>query len=85
MIKEQLEKLSPETLNRLNDALHETLCKTIITLLRDTIVNPGLTKEEIQSARDLAEVKPDNDAAKEHLEFLESEEVREAVERYYSF
>lgn len=83
MNREQLEKLSPEVQERLNAALHETLCKTIITLLQDTSKNPGLTKEEIQSAKEFTEIKPGTDAAKELLEFLDSEEVREAVERYY--
>ncbi len=73
--REQLEKLSPETLDCLNDVLHETLCKSIITLLKDTLENPGLNKQEIQSARDSLELKPDTDGAKELLEFLDSEEV----------
>jgi hypothetical protein len=36
MNKEDLEKLSPETLGQLNDALHEEVCKSIITLMKDT-------------------------------------------------
>ena len=79
MAKEQFEKLSTEVQDQLNDALHETLCKSIITLLQDTLKNPGLMKEEIQSTKDFAELKPDTDAAKDLLEFLDSEEVREAV------
>ncbi len=72
MNKEQYEKLSPEAQAQLNDSLHETLCESILTLLEDSIENSDLTKEEVQSARDFAQLKPDTDAAKELLEFLNS-------------
>ena len=78
---ELLEKLSPEALSQLYDGLYEEFCKTIIKLLKGTLENPGLTEEEIQSAKGFAELKPDSEAAKELLEFLESEEVKEAVVR----
>ncbi len=45
--KEQYEKLSSDVQVQLNSTLHETLCESIITLLKDSIENPGLTKEEI--------------------------------------
>ena len=54
MNKEQYEKLSPEVQGQLNEALHGALCESIITLLKDTIENPGLTNEEVQSAREFA-------------------------------
>ncbi len=79
MNKEQYEKLSPDTQAQLNDTLHETLCESIITLLKDSIENSDLIKEEVQSARDFAEIKPDTEAAKELLEFLESDEVKETL------
>lgn len=79
MNKEQYEKLSPETQTQLNDTLHETLCESIITLLKDSIENSDLTKEEVQSAREFAEMKPDIDTARELLGFLDSEEVRKAL------
>lgn len=79
MNKEQYEKLSPETKGQLNDTLHETLCESIITLLKDSIENSDLTKEEVQSVREFSELKPDTDAVRELLEFLDSEEVKEAV------
>ncbi len=82
MNREQYEKLSPKVQAQLNDTLHETLCESIITLLKDSLENPGLVNEEIQSARDFAKIKPDTDAAKELLEFLDSEEVIKAIERY---
>jgi hypothetical protein len=44
MNKEDLEKLSPETLGLLNDALYEELCKSIITLIKDSLKNLILTK-----------------------------------------
>ncbi len=84
MNEEQYKKLLPEVQAQLNDTFHETLCESIITLLKDSIENNDLIKKEVQSAREFAKIKPDTDAAKELLEFLDSEEVREAVERYYS-
>ena len=78
MNREDLEKLSPEVLGQLNDALHEVLCESIITLLKDTLKNPGITKEEIKAAREFAELKPNTKAAQVLLEFLESEKVKEA-------
>ena len=78
MNKEDIEKLSPEVLGQLNEALHEVLCKTIIKLLKDTLKNPGITKEEIKAAREFAELKPNTKAAQVLLEFLESEKVKEA-------
>ena len=47
MNKEDLEKLSPKTLGQLNDALHEVLCKSNITLMKDSLENPGIAKEKI--------------------------------------
>ena len=79
MNKEDLEKLSPETLGQLNDALHEVFCESIITLMKDTLKNPGITKEEIKSAKEFAELKPNTKAAQILLEFLENEKVKEAL------
>jgi hypothetical protein len=79
MNKELYDKLSPEAQHQLNEALHETLCESSITLIKDTIENPGLTKEEVQSARDFADLKPDTDAAREFLEFLDSDIVKDAL------
>lgn len=79
MNKEQYEKLSPDTQGQLNDTLYETLCESIITLLKDSIENSDLTKEEVQSAREFAEMKHDTDAARELIEFLDSEEVKELL------
>jgi hypothetical protein len=79
MKREDLEKLSPETLGLLNDALHEVLCESIITLMKDTLKNPGITKEEIKSAKEFAELKPNTKAAQRLLEFLESEKVKKAL------
>ncbi len=42
MNKEQYEKLSPEVQDQLNDTLHEILCESIITLLKDSIENSDL-------------------------------------------
>ena len=63
----------------INDELHKVLCETIITLLQDTLKRPGITAEEIEAAREFAELKPDTKAAKELLEFLERGEIKEAL------
>ncbi len=78
MNKEQYEKLSPEVQAQINETIHVTLCESIITLLNDSIENHGLTKEEVQSARKFAEIKPDTDAVRVLLEFLDSDMVKEA-------
>ncbi len=78
MNREALEKLSPEVLGQLNEALHEVLCESIIPLLKDTLKNPGIIEEEIKAAREFTELKPNTKAAQVLLEFLESEKVKEA-------
>ena len=82
-IQEKLEKtlggLSPDTLDKLYDELHEFMCKSIISLLQDSIAGPGISEQQIDTAREFAETKPDTEAAKELLEFLDSEEVQEAL------
>ena len=84
-IKEKLEEilggLPSDTLDELYDEMHEVLCKSIIGLLQDSIAGPGLSEEQIGSAREFAKVKPDTEAAKEVLEFLDSEEVKDALIR----
>lgn len=67
---EDLEKLSPEVLGQLNDALHEVICESIITLMKDTLKNPGITKEAIKAAKEFAVLKPESKAAQILLEFL---------------
>ena len=80
MNREDLEKLSPEVLGQLNDALHEVLCESIVTLLQDSIdEQSGITTQEIKAAREFVELKPNTKAAKDLLEFLEGEEVKEAL------
>lgn len=79
MNREDLEKLSPEVLGQLNDALHEVLCESIITLMKDSLMIPGITMEEIKGAREFAGLKPNTKAAKELFEFLESDAVKEAL------
>ncbi len=68
----------------INDELHKGLCEAIITLLQDTLEEPGIRAEEIKTAREFAELKPDTKATKELLEFLENKEVKEAFITYYS-
>ena len=80
-LEDMLAGLSPDTLDKLYDELHEVLCKSIIGLLQDSIAGPGISKQQIETAREFAEVMPDSEAAKEVLEFLDSEEVKEALVR----
>jgi hypothetical protein len=84
-IQEKLEEilggLSSDTLDKIYDELHEVLCKSIIDLLQDSIAGPGVSKQQIETAREFAEVMPDTEAAKELLEFLDCEEVKEALIR----
>jgi len=47
--------------------------------MKDSLESPGITKEEIKAAREFAELKPDTKSAKELLEFLENEAVKEAL------
>lgn len=82
MDEEKFKKLSPGAQGQLNEALHdgmfhETLCESIITLLKDSLEYPGLVREEIQSAREFAQTKPDTKAARELLEFLDSDIVKD--------
>ena len=79
MNREDLEKLSPEVLGQLNDALHEVICESIITLMKDTLKNPGITKEEIKAAKEFAELEPNTKAAQILLEFLESDRIKESL------
>ena len=69
MNREDLEKLSPEVLGQINDALHEVLYESIITLMKDTLENPGIAKEEIKASREFAELGPDS---KEEKDFKEN-------------
>ena len=67
---------SLDKLTQVNKALYKVLCETIIKLLKDSLMDPGITKEEIAAAREFAELKPDTKAAKELLEFLDREEIK---------
>ena len=75
-MKNLYKKLSAELQAEINDALHEILCQTILKLLRESMDNPGLLKEEIQSAREFTEMKPDSDEARKLLEFLDSDRIK---------
>jgi len=81
--KEKLEDilggLPPDTLDEIYSELYDVLCKTTIGLLQDSIEGSGISEEQIESARDFAELNSDTDAAKELLEFLDSDEVNEAL------
>lgn len=78
-LEEILGRLPSDTLDETYDELHEVLCKSIIELLQDSIAGPGFSKQQIKTAREFTEVMPDTEAAKELLEFLDSEEVLGAL------
>jgi hypothetical protein len=80
-LDEILKGLPPDKHIELYTELHEVICKTIIGLLQDSIVGPGISKQQIESAREFAEVMPDTEAAKKVLEFLDSKKVKEALIR----
>jgi len=80
-LEEILKDLPPDKLGELKEGLHEVLCKSIIGLLQDSIAGPGISQQQIETAREFAELMPVNEVAKELLEFLDSEEVREALVR----
>jgi len=61
------------------EELYKVLCETIQNLLQSSIVGEGITEQEIETAREFAELKPDTKAAKELLEFLERGEIKEAI------
>jgi len=84
MIREKQKKEPLDRLVIINDELHKALCEAIITLLQDTLKEPGITAEEMEAAREFAELKPDTKETKKLIEFLESKEVKEALLAYYS-
>ena len=80
-LDEILKDLPPDKQEELYNELYAFMCKSIISLLKDSIAGPGLSEQQIETARGVAEVMPDTEAAKELLEFLDSEEVQEALIR----
>ncbi|NQT79225.1 MAG: hypothetical protein HQ555_02380 [Candidatus Aminicenantes bacterium] len=84
MSKEKQKSDPVDRLVIINDELHKVLCEAIITLLQDTLEEPGITEEEIKAAREFTELKPDTEAVKELIRFIESKEVKEALIINYS-
>ncbi|MFC2165949.1 hypothetical protein ACFLT2_13255 [Acidobacteriota bacterium] len=76
---ELLKGLPPDELGEFNKEFHEVICKTIIELYKDYIDKRGISQQQIDAARDFAMVAPETDAAKELLEFLDSDEIKEAL------
>lgn len=62
-----------------NEELYKVLCETIQNLLQNSIKREGITEQEIETAREFAELKPDTKAAKELLDFLDRDEIKEAL------
>jgi predicted O-methyltransferase YrrM len=80
-LDEILIDLSPDKQEEFYNELHDFMCKSIIVLLKDSIAGPGISQQQIDSARGVAEKMPDTEAAKELLEFLDNDEVQEALVR----
>ena len=80
-LDEILKDLPPDKQEELYNELHTFMCKSIIVLLQDSIAGPVISEQQIETARGVAEVMPDTEAAKEVLEFLDSDEVKEALVR----
>jgi hypothetical protein len=74
-----LEGLPPDELGEFNKEFHEVICKTIIELYKDYIDKRGISYEQIEVARDLADEMPEIQAARMLLEFLDSDEIKEAA------
>ena len=80
-LDEILKDLPPDKQGELYNELHAFMCKSIISLLQDSIEGPGISQQQIESAKGVAEEMPDTESAQELLEFLESEEVQTALIR----
>ena len=72
-LDEILKDLPPNKQEELYYELHDFMCRSIIALLKYSIAGPGISEQQIEAARELAELKSDTEAAKELLEFLDSE------------
>jgi len=77
--KEKKYYKSTDKFTVVSEELYKVLCETIQNLLQNSIIEEGITEQEIETAREFAELKPDTKAAKELLEFLEREEIKEAL------
>lgn len=73
-LDEILKDLPPDKQVEVYDEFHHFMCKSIIVLLQDSIKGPGISQRQIETARELAEIKPNTEAAKEVLEFLDRKE-----------
>ena len=70
--KKFLKGLSSEELGEFNKEFHEVICKAIIELYQDYLNERGISQQQIEAARDFAEVMPETQAARMLLEFLDS-------------
>jgi hypothetical protein len=52
-LEEILGGLSSDTLDEIYDELHEVLCKSIIDLLQDSIVGPGISEQQMADQKNL--------------------------------
>ena len=80
-LDEILKDLPSDKQEELYYELYDFMCRSIIALLQDFVDGPGISEQQIDSAREFAELKPDTEASKELLEFLDSEDVQRALVR----
>ena len=74
-----LEGMPPDKLGEFNKEFHEVICKTIIELYKDSIEKRGISQQQIEAAKDFADEMPETQAARMLLEFLGSDEIKEAL------
>ena len=77
-LEDILEGIPPDILDEIYSELYDVLCKTLKSLLQDSLDGPGISEEQIEAAREFAMIAPEAIAAKELLEFLSSDEIKEA-------
>ncbi len=51
-LDETLKNLPPDKQGELYNELHAFMCKSIIELLQDSIAGPGISQQQIKTARD---------------------------------
>jgi len=78
-LEDILRGLPPDTLDEIYCELYDVLCKTLMGLLQDSLKGPGISEEQIDSAREFALIAPETEAAKELIGFLDSDEIKEAL------
>lgn len=80
-LDEILKDLPPDKQEERYYELYDFMCRSIIALLQDFVDGQGISEKQIEVAKDFAEIKPNMEASKELLKFLDSEDVQRALLR----